>query len=158
MTVTTDRPLDLDRMRREADELHAAKAAHRQHVEANRIGVKSIGMVTEGMEAWSKYGDDPRGGVIVEITDDVDSETGERLRRFTCLNPFEHVSRWEHHLPETEVSAEDGFKLASSSRLVTIARRLSEEAAKGGSMSTPRDERLTRWSHRLHVIAQGGGR
>lgn len=155
MTVTTDRPLDLDRMRREAEDLFAAKAAHRQAVEARRIG--TLAMVEEGVEVWSRFGDDPRGGVVVEISAAPDPETGEIVRRFHVLNPYEPTGRWEHTIPETEV-VEGGVQLPTTSRLVTIARRLAELVGKGGGVATPRDLRHAKWAHELLVIAMGGGR
>lgn len=153
--VPTD--ADLARMRQEAEEIAANKEAARRHADARRIGVLAPGMVTPGLAVWSRYGDDPRGGIVVEVGETADSETGEIVRTFRCLNPYRPAHSWECTLPETEV-LEDGVEAPDTTRLVKMARRLSAEAAKGGNLSTPQDERYTRWAHRLHVIAQGGGR
>lgn len=159
MTVgLADRPLtdeDLARMRAEAESLHAAKTAHRQAVEARRIG--TLAMIEPGVAIWSSYGDEPRGGVVVEEAQEVLRDTGEIIRRFTYLNPFKHVNAWEGSMPETEIM-QDGVEIMPSSRLVTIARRLAEMVGKGGGVATPRDLRHAKWAHALLVIAMGGGR
>lgn len=158
MTIVADETIEERRARLvgEAEAMHDARRTHAQAVEARRIGTKAL--ATEGMEAWSQFGDDPRGGVIVEISQTIVEETGEIIRRFTTLNPYQPAHSWECSMPETEV-LEDGIRLSQSSRLVKIARRLVEEFAKAkGGVATPRDEKHLRWAHRLLVIAMGGGR
>lgn len=139
----------------EAEAMHDARRTHAQAVEARRIGTKA--MIEPGVEVWSRFGDDPRGGVVVEESRTIVEDTGEIIRRYTYLNPFKPDSRWEGSMPETEI-VEGGIRLPPSSRLVTIARRLAEMVGTGGGVATPRDLRHIKWAHELFVIAMGGGR
>lgn len=145
---------DKARMLAEAEESHAARAAHRQAVEARRIG--TLAMVEPGVEVWSRFGDEPRGGVVVEVGETVVLDTGEVVRRFVALNPYEPDHRWEAVIPEDEV-LEDGVTIPTTARLVKIARRLAGLVAKGGNVATTRDLDHARWLERLLVKAMGLG-
>lgn len=136
------------------DQVEARDLA-RRNAEARRVG--PIAMATVGVEVWSRFGNDPRGGVCVDITETVDRGTGELLRVFVTLDPYSGPGRWENSLPESEVT-EGSFEIPPTSRLVKLARRLSAEVSQGGNVATPRDLRYARWAHELLVVATGGGR
>lgn len=158
LTPRTPTAEDFARMRAEADEARAAREAAIRQAEARRIG--SLAMIEPGLAVWSRYGDEPRGGVVVSVIEGaVDESTGEVIpRRFRVLNPYEPPSRWEQTLTETEV-LEDGVELPDLHQISKVVRRLWETLAKGrGSLITPHEARLNEHAHTLVAVLVGGRR
>lgn len=119
--------------------------------------------VEVGHEVYSKTrihggSEYPLGGTVVEVIDDVDTETAERRRAFRTVQ-F-HGGRLRHDvIPETDVDMQSAMPF-SPHRCVVLARRLAYELAqpnrktKSGSLSTEEVE-IDRWQHTLIAIAIG---
>lgn len=121
-------------------------------------GIGGVALLEPGMTAWSRTrrdaNDEPVGGVVLDVVDQVDTETGERVRSFLCLDPYRLRPRLSfHRLTEDEI-AHDGLELPSTSRCASLVRRLCEEVALDGhkrrtGLMDPRHAELVVHAHRL---------
>lgn len=105
---------------------------------AHSIGV--VALIEPGVIAWSKtlgyegVGEDDRqlepvGGVVVEVIDTPDPETGELERSFRVLDPYRTRPRLTWHvLRESDVDRET-VTVAPPSTIASLVRRLCEEVA-----------------------------
>ena len=120
-------------------------------------------LVEVGHEVYSKTrihggSEYPVGGTVVEILDDVDTETGERRRAFRTVQ-FHGGRLRQHVLPADDVDLVNAMPF-SPHRCVVLARRLAYELAqpnkrtKSGSLTTDEVE-LDRMQHTLIAIAIG---
>lgn len=130
----------------EAEEMKAARVD-----EAHRIGIMTL--IDRGVTVWSCERRDARdealGGVVVEITDDVDRETGEVVRTFTCLDPYGGGPVKVRHIAENEVR-QSGIEATDGARLTRLVKRLAAElAARPGSYLDPWAAERVRWMYVL---------
>lgn len=119
--------------------------------DARRIGV--LALVELGVSVWSAERrdayDQPLGGVVVEIEDVPNLETGEFERFFTCLDPVGGVPVTARRIAEAEVRPA-GVEGTASARLTKLVRRLAEEiAAAKGSYLDPHQAQRVRWMYVL---------
>lgn len=142
-------PAKRDELRAEADEMLAARAG-----EARRVGV--LALVELGVSVWSSTRrdafDQPLGGVVVEIEDVPDAETGEVERWFTCLwmvGPKVQARR----IAEAEV-LQSGVQATDGSRIARIVKALAGEVhdRPGSYLDLHSSERI-RWQYVLAGVA-----
>lgn len=119
-------------------------------------GARTIGdfaLLELGCSVWSTtrkdHRENPLGGVIIDIFDKLDQETGEVERAFRCidsynLRPFVQV----HVLVESEVDR-GALEGPDNARLRKIIRRLAEDIAKGKSSLTSLELDHIAWIHKL---------
>ena len=125
----------------------AADMVETRHGEARRIGV--LALVEPGVSCWSSTRKDareePLGGVVVEIQDVPNPETGEFERYFTCLDPYGGGKVRVHRLSESEVLP-TGIEATTNSRIVNLIKRLACEVAemKGSYLDIFHADRI-RW-------------
>jgi hypothetical protein len=123
--------------------------------DARRVGV--LALVELGVSCWSSTRvdafDQPLGGVVVHIEDDVDRETGEVSRWFTCLSlgygPKVEVRR----IAEAEV-LQTGVQATDGSTITKLVKKLAGEVhdAKGSYLDLRCSERI-RWQYVLAGVA-----
>lgn len=117
--------------------------------DARRVGV--LALVEKGVSAWSSTRrdayDQPLGGVVVEINDVVDPETGEINRFFTCLDPTgsDRFPVDVRRLAEAEVTP-TGIEATPNSRITKLIKRLAGEVhdMKGNYLDLHHADRI-RW-------------
>jgi hypothetical protein len=121
--------------------------------------------ITEGFTVWSRTirdaNDEPVGGVVLDVVDLVDTETGERQRAFVTIDPYRTRPRLSfHRLAEADVAG-DAIELPEPSRCAALARRLCEEVAIDGhkrrtGLLEPRHAEYVVFAHRLVGVVMGG--
>lgn len=94
-------------------------------------GVGAVALLQEGCLVWSKTRRDaddcPVGGLVVEVLDTPDPETGELRRSFRCLDNTRMRPRLTWHvLPEDDVDRSTA-QAAATSQIANVVRRLCEE-------------------------------
>lgn len=119
-------------------------------------GARTIGdfaLLEIGCSCWSTerkdHRDNPLGGVIIDIFDKRNEDTGYAERAFRCidsynLRPFVQV----HVLVESEVDRA-ALEPPDNARLRKIIRRLAEDIAKGKSSLTTLELDHIAWIHKL---------
>jgi hypothetical protein len=147
-------PSKRDELRAEQAEIIAAVRAQASD-DARRVGV--LALVELGVSVWSSTRVDafgqPLGGVVVEIEDVPDPETGEIERYFTCLSlgygPKVEVRR----IAEAEV-LQTGVQATDGSTLTKLVKKLAGEVhdAKGSYLDLRASERV-RWQYVLTGVA-----
>ena len=147
-------PAKRDDIRAEQAEIIATVRAQVSD-DARRVGVLSL--VELGVSVWSSTRvdafDQPLGGVVVHIEDDVDRETGEVSRWFTCLSlgygPKVEVRR----IAEAEV-LQTGVQATDGSTITNLVKKLAGEVhdAKGSYLDLRCSERI-RWQYVLAGVA-----
>ncbi len=110
-------------------------------------------MIDRGVTVWSSERSDAQGealgGVVVEITDAVDRETGEIARTFTCLDPYGSGPVKIRQLAESEVR-QSGVEATDGSRLAKLVKRLGTEIGETkGSYLDPWIAERVRWMYVL---------
>lgn len=115
--------------------------------DARRVGV--LVLIEKGVTVWSSTRrdayDQALGGVVVEINDVVDRETGEISRHFTCLDPYGAGDVTVRRLAEAEVSP-TGVEATANSRITGLIKRLAGEVheMKGSYLDLHHADRI-RW-------------
>lgn len=98
--------------------------------DARRVGV--LVLIEVGVSCWSSTRrdafDEPLGGVVVEINDIVDPETGGITRWFTCLDPTgsDRFPINVRRIAEAEV-VKTGVEATAYSALTKLVKRLAGE-------------------------------
>lgn len=119
-------------------------------------GARTIGdfaLLELGCSIWSterkNHRDEPLGGVIVDIFDKRNEDTGFVERAFRCIDPYSLRPFIQLHvLVESEVDRE-ALEAPDNARLRKIVRRLAEDIAKGKSSLTTHDLDAIAWIHKL---------
>lgn len=120
----------------------------------SRFGARTIGdlaLVEPGCSVWSEKRtrvEEPLGGVVIEIIDVRDEDTGFPVRSFRTINPYEPLGVAIRVLSEAEISR-DGMEAPESSRIAKQIRRLAEAVAKGKGPLVQRDRDYVAYMHRL---------
>lgn len=134
-------------LRAEAVEMKEARDAA-----ARRIGV--LALVDIGVTVWSSTRRDaydfPFGGVIVEREDQVDRETGEVHRWFTCLKlGYGAEPIVVRRIDEAEVEP-DGIEATQGSQMAKLVKAMAQEVAdtKASFLGTLATQRI-RWMYTL---------
>ena len=125
--------------------------------DARRIGV--LALVDLGVQCWSSTRrdayDEARGGVVVEINDVPNPDTGEFERFFTCLDPYgsDRFPIKIVRLAEAEVDP-SGVQATANSDLTKLVKRLAGEVhrAKGSYLDSSTAQRV-RWQYLLTGLA-----
>lgn len=122
--------------------------------EARRVGV--LAMVELGVSVWSSTRKDARdealGGVVVEINDVPDYQTGEVERFFTCLDPYGGGPVKVRRLAESEVTA-NSVGATTNSRITNLIKRLGKEVGEmTGSYLDPFYADRIRWMGTLASV------
>lgn len=144
-------PERLARVRAESDELLDRRVSD----DARRVGV--LALVERGVSVWSAERrdayDQPLGGVVVEIEDVADRETGEMSRFFTCLDPYGGGPVTVRRLAEAEVR-QSGVEATAGSRITSLVKRLGAEIGDHkGSFLDPWIADRVRWMYTLVGVA-----
>jgi hypothetical protein len=122
-------------------------------------GARTIGdlaLLELGCSAWSaqrkNHRGDPLGGVIVDIFDKRNEDTGFAERAFRCLDPYNFEPKLKvpmvHVLLESEIDRE-AVEGPESSRLRKIIRALAYGISQGRSSLTTTDLEHIAWMHKL---------
>lgn len=119
--------------------------------EARRTGLMAL--VERGVSVWSAERTDargePLGGVVVEIEDQLDRETGVVERWFTALDPYGAGPVKARRIAEAEVRPE-GVTATDGARITGLIVRLAAEvAALKGSYIDPFIAERIRWQYVL---------
>lgn len=151
-----------------AQKATAAKELRLRHAQASRVG--AIAMTTLGFEVYSAYsathredGDFAVGGVVVEIDDSGDPETGEVERRYGTLDG--HVTPVRMRIIHESDVDRSLIAVADISTMSRLVYRLADEIrsaginAKSGHVRTTIDTRVAdkaRWIATLCRILMTG--
>jgi hypothetical protein len=147
-------PSRRDDIRAEQAEIIAAVRSQASD-DARRVGVLSL--IEPGVSVWSSTRVDafeqPLGGVVVHIEDDVDRETGEVSRWFTCLSLGYGPTVAVRRIAEAEV-LQTGVQATDNSTLTKLVKKLAGEVhdAKGSYLDLRAFERV-RWQYVLTGVA-----
>lgn len=144
-------PAKKQALQAEAEEMLAARAG-----ESRRVGLLSL--VEIGVSVWSSTRrntyDEPLGGVVVDISDEPNRETGEFERFFTCL--WKLGKRVDvHRIAEAEV-VPTGVQATAGSILSKLIKALALEVAETkGSYIDGRCAERVRWQYVLTGVWRG---
>jgi hypothetical protein len=123
--------------------------------DARRVGVLSL--VELGVSVWSSTRvdayDEALGGVVVEIEDVPNIETGEIERWFTCLSLGAGPAVKVRRIAEAEV-LQTGVQATDGSTITKLVKKLAGEVhdAKGSYLDLRASERV-RWQYVLTGVA-----
>ena len=115
-----------------------------------------LALVELGVSVWSSTRkdafDQALGGVVVEINDVLDPETGEIARWFTCLDPYGAGRVKVHRIAEADVN-QDGVEATANSRIANLNKRLAKEVheRKGSYVDVFQADRI-RWQGTLASV------
>lgn len=120
----------------------------------SRLGARTIGdmgLIEPGCEIWAKNSDleditnvrqwidgDAKGGIVLEVTDIVDRDTGEMLRAFHCWDYTRSIEHAYSTLTEAQVDPST-FAAPSIVRIRNQYRRICKHVATMTSVSTARE-------------------
>lgn len=123
--------------------------------DARRVGV--LALVELGVSVWSSTRrdayDEPIGGVVVELEDVPNRETGEFERFFTCLFLGYGPKVDVHRIAEAEV-LQTGVQATPGSTITKLVKKLAGEVhdSKGSYLDLRCSERV-RWQYVLTGVA-----
>ena len=122
MRTVTD--ADRARMRAEAEAMHAARAEHTEVLMRGALRQLGVGGYVALRRDAVVPPDVPcRSGVVIDVVDSEDRETGERRRSYAVLHPGTLA---RHVIAEDDVERET-VRVAASSEVVTLIRRICRE-------------------------------
>lgn len=123
------------------------------------VALLEIGCLVWSTERRTLHGsdDNPMGGIIVSLSERVDEETGEIVRTFMTIDPYNTRPLIRPRVLTPREIDRETMERANDGLVRGLFRRLAEEIGKSRGPLTQKTLEFDRWQHNLASVVVPGG-